>query len=281
VSDYSGEIHNLSGNIRDSSEHGIGMAVAESLQVGMRVDVNGKVSAMTGDRSITSLAHVRWCVAHSHGTYRIGLALVVPREAGSTPNADAREEHTATSRDADDSDYYELLQLSPKADADTINRVFRILAARYHPDNTETGDVERFRQLAQAHDVLCDPTQRAAYDAQSALRRRDRVRIFESATVTTGPAAELRKRTGVLSALYIVRSSGPQTPGLTLRELEDLLGCPKEHMEFAVWYLKESGLIARGDNGRYQITIKGVDAAESASGLSVSQHLLPAAAGTT
>jgi curved DNA-binding protein CbpA len=32
-------------------------------------------------------------------------------------------------------DYYEFLQISPNADADTIHRVYRFLAARLHPDN--------------------------------------------------------------------------------------------------------------------------------------------------
>jgi curved DNA-binding protein len=32
-------------------------------------------------------------------------------------------------------DYYEFLQISPNADVDTIHRVYRFLAARFHPDN--------------------------------------------------------------------------------------------------------------------------------------------------
>ena len=37
-------------------------------------------------------------------------------------------------------DYYELLQISPNAEPETVNRVFNKLAQRYHPDNPETGD---------------------------------------------------------------------------------------------------------------------------------------------
>lgn len=36
-------------------------------------------------------------------------------------------------------DYYEVLQISPNADADTIQRVFRLLAQRFPPDNAESG----------------------------------------------------------------------------------------------------------------------------------------------
>ena len=41
-------------------------------------------------------------------------------------------------------DYYELLQISPKAEPDTIHRVFRLLAQRFHPDNQETGSEAAF-----------------------------------------------------------------------------------------------------------------------------------------
>ena len=62
-------------------------------------------------------------------------------------------------------DYYEFLQISPHADADTIRRVYRFLAARLHPDNHATGHVDNFRLLKAAYDVLSDPRRRAEYDA--------------------------------------------------------------------------------------------------------------------
>ena len=61
-------------------------------------------------------------------------------------------------------DYYEFLQISPSAEADTVHRVYRYLAARFHPDNRETGNAERFFMLTQAYEVLSDPERRAAYD---------------------------------------------------------------------------------------------------------------------
>jgi DnaJ-class molecular chaperone len=44
-----------------------------------------------------------------------------------------------------DADYYEVLQVSDTAEPETINRVYRIFAQRYHPDNRETGNEARFR----------------------------------------------------------------------------------------------------------------------------------------
>ena len=71
--------------------------------------------------------------------------------------------------DSEPVDYYEALQISPNADADTGQRVFRLLAQRFHPDNAETGDATRFRALHDAYSVLSEPEQRAKYI--SATRR--------------------------------------------------------------------------------------------------------------
>jgi len=50
---------------------------------------------------------------------------------------------------------------------------------------------------------------------------------------------------------------------MNLKDFEDLLGVPKEHLEFTLWYLKEGQFVTRTDNGRFYITLKGVDLAES------------------
>jgi hypothetical protein len=44
---------------------------------------------------------------------------------------------------------------------------------------------------------------------------------------------------------------------MNLRELEDVLGIPKEHLEFAMWFLKEKGDLKSGDNGMFILTIQG------------------------
>ena len=44
-------------------------------------------------------------------------------------------------------DYYELLQVSPNADEDTIQRVFRHLAKKHHPDASEQDDSQLFNRL--------------------------------------------------------------------------------------------------------------------------------------
>ncbi|HUA85623.1 MAG TPA: J domain-containing protein [Bryobacteraceae bacterium] len=160
-------------------------------------------------------------------------------------------------------DYYEILQLSPTAELETVHRVYRILAQRYHPDNSETGNVEIFRVVSEAYQVLSEPERRAAYDVQHREHRRLAWRIFDQSSSTQGVEAERRKRHGVLSLLYRKRIVQPDQPSMTLKDFEDLLGVPREHLEFTLWYLKESQCVQRTDNGRYFITLKGVDLAES------------------
>jgi curved DNA-binding protein CbpA len=159
-------------------------------------------------------------------------------------------------------DHYEALQISHNADTDTIHRVYRILAQRLHPDNHETGNTESFQILTESYRVLSDPEKRASYDVQHCEARRLRWQIFDQSTSFQGVDAERRKREGVLSLLYRKRVMQPDQPALLLKELEELLGVPREHLEFALWFLKESQLVQRTDNGRHIITLKGAEAAE-------------------
>ena len=50
---------------------------------------------------------------------------------------------------------------------------------------------------------------------------------------------------------------------MTAVTFEEMLGCPREHLQAALWYLKGKGLIVRGDNGRFTITVQGFDEVET------------------
>jgi len=160
-------------------------------------------------------------------------------------------------------DYYEVLQVSRRADADTIRRVYHLMAQRYHPDNSETGNSELFRQIVQAQEVLCDPARRAAFDVQLASHDQVRLHLFENWQSSRGVQSEILKRQGILRLLYNKRFTDADQPGIVLRDFENLMGCPREHLEFSFWVLRENKLVTRGDNARYEITFQGVAAVEA------------------
>lgn len=159
-------------------------------------------------------------------------------------------------------DYYEVLEISPNASPDTVHRVYRLLAMRYHPDNAETGDEELFKKVLFAYRVLSDPEKRAAYDVQWHEHKKLQWQIFAPDDAHTKVAVEKRKRRAILALLYTKRVNSPREPSMTLHDIEDLLGCPRDHLEFSLWYLKQQGWAERTDNARYSITAAGVDEAE-------------------
>jgi DnaJ-like protein len=157
------------------------------------------------------------------------------------------------------SDHYEALQLSPNADSETIGRVYRILAKRYHPDNQQTGDAAKFATIAEAHRVLSDPEQRAAYDARYEADRGAILKIIDEASGPNPFAADQRMFDAILSLLYVARRRDPNNGGIGIVQLERMVGCPAEHLEFHVWYLREKQVIQRLENGLFSITAHGVD----------------------
>ena len=156
-------------------------------------------------------------------------------------------------------DHYEVLQVSQNADSETIERVYRMLAKRYHPDNSGTGDAERFRDVREAYEILLEPERRAEFDVQYDKDKTLQWQIFDQGVATGGREEDQRIFHGVLSLLYVARRRNPESGGLGTIHLERMLGVPREHLEFPIWYLKKRGWIETLDTGERAITVEGID----------------------
>ena len=160
-------------------------------------------------------------------------------------------------------DHYETLQISANAEPETIHRVFRLLAQRFHPDNKETGNVGRFRALTEAYEVLSNPERRAQYDAVHQQVYRERWKIIDGSNGDADVRSEQIVRLTLLELLYTRRRTEPQRPGLSMLDVEALIGRPREHLEFSVWYLTQKRFVQRGDDSSLTITAEGVDYLEN------------------
>lgn len=160
-------------------------------------------------------------------------------------------------------DYYDVLQISRGAELETIHRVYRIMALRFHPDNAKTGNLERFLLLKRAYQVLSDPQQRAAYDAAHRKSDTQPLPHFESKDFVYGVEGEVNRRLGVLSLLYHKRRMGEGKTGMSVLDLENRMAFPREYFTFTLWYLRSKNYIMRQENSDYALTAEGVDYVEA------------------
>ncbi|NXO51002.1 DNJB5 protein, partial [Aramus guarauna] len=62
-------------------------------------------------------------------------------------------------------DYYKILGIQSGVNEDEIKKAYRKMALKYHPDkNKDPNAEEKFKEIAEAYDVLSDPKKRAVYD---------------------------------------------------------------------------------------------------------------------
>jgi hypothetical protein len=275
LKDETGNARWATAYLRDVTDEGVGLSLMMPLEVGSMVVIRGTFGE--GRNDVQLQADVKWCMEETGGVFQVGLEL--KNSQGARARNERREaeppplgDTTPFTEDPEQLDCYEIMQLSPKASADTIHRVHRILAQRYHPDTPDTGNAEMFIRVTAAARILSDPEQRAKYDARYQATRQLHWKIFDQAEASLGPQAERAKRKGILSLLYTKAAHDIERASMTAVDFEEILGCPREHLQAAFWYLKGKGYIQRGDNGRYTITVLGFDEMESQSFMPEPSH---------
>lgn len=172
--------------------------------------------------------------------------------------------------------FYELMGLKPSASQDAIALRFRSLARRFHPDNSSTGNRTRFEAILRANDILRDRARRAQYhrenpqdlppflpEAEEPAEALSALDLAEEEAFVDGLGIDrdVSIQNNLLTMLYLQRRRNTKEPGIGNAELERLSGCPHEHLEFHIWYLREKGWIAQAEDGRFAITVDGVDRA--------------------
>lgn len=116
-------------------------------------------------------------------------------------------------------DYYQVLGVDRSADQEDIQRAYRKLARRLHPDiNKDPGAEERFKQLGEAYEVLSDEKKRARYDRFGAAWRQV-PEDYDGPMPGAGPFPG-----GGGRRVYVNNSGGGFDPGFGGVDFEDLLG---------------------------------------------------------
>ena len=240
--DESGKVSTLRPRALDVSKAGMCLECPEAIAPGIHVymDVARYGSPLE--------AVVRYSAAR-HTAFRVGVEF-------------SESTKQMTQSVASTTDYYEALQLSPKADIETIHRVYRIMAARFHPDNPESGDQERFLLLSEAYRVLGNPDARARYDGVRETQTPRPLPMFQARAFVDEQQGERNRRLGVLCLLYAQRHRSHDHPSVSLLELEELMAIPREYLEFTLWYLKEKKYVQMNQGADFSLTAGGVDFVE-------------------
>ena len=229
---------------QDVSASGICIQCAKELRPGTSVFLQGPDGSPTGE------SFVRHCTP-GRGLHRIGLEF----------GEEARKSLRTASSEV--KDYYEFLQINPKAEPATIHRIYRFMAARFHPDNPDTGDPEQFLLLNRIYAVLSDPQRRAEYDESRQVREAEPDPIAEVSAFVDGIDGEVNRRLAILALLYNKRRMNSQDPSVSLWDLERRMALPREYLDFATWYLRSKSYITVADNSDFCLTALGVDYVEA------------------
>lgn len=160
-------------------------------------------------------------------------------------------------------DYYSVLEVAPGCSEKGLELAYHELAKRYHPDNRQTADVDKFSEILAAYRVLRDPVRRSDYDQRyfpghSGTSSASNLRFDEALDEQTAVNdAEMHGR--ILLHLYKRRRQRPMDAGVIQWLLQETLGCSEDEIDFHIWYLRSKGFVEVTESSGLAITIAGVD----------------------
>ncbi len=156
-------------------------------------------------------------------------------------------------------DHYSLLGVDPRADSETIQAAYSKLAEKYHPNNRDTGDENKFEAINLAYEVLSDPTLRAGFDKLKGVDHESNKPQFSGVEFFHALEHGAVLRSAVLCILYDRRRIKSTRPSLSMRHLENMFQVTTEELNFALWYLKQRGLVINDDKSSLEISVDGMD----------------------
>jgi curved DNA-binding protein CbpA len=160
-------------------------------------------------------------------------------------------------------DHYTILGIDPKSDMDRILAAYTKVSEKYHPDNPETGDQEKFDAVAMAFEVLSDPALRREFDKLKGVDKDDGQPRFSGLPFFEALGRESRLRVAMLCVLYDRRRTKPFTPSISMRQLENSVHATEAELNFALWYLKQRSYAGQDDKSSLLITVEGMDYLET------------------
>jgi curved DNA-binding protein CbpA len=160
-------------------------------------------------------------------------------------------------------DHYQVLGIEPNSDSDVIQLAYTTLAQKYHPNNADTGDAEKFEAVNMAYEVLADPVLRRGFDQLKGVGRGEGPPKFSGLRFFDALGRDSGLRTALLCVMYDRRRTRPFTPSLSMRNIENTLESTTEELTFALWYLKQRGFVTNDEKSSLQITVEGIDRLEN------------------
>jgi len=156
-------------------------------------------------------------------------------------------------------DHYALLGVDPRADLEVIKKAHAKFAERYHPDNPDSGYLEKYEAVNLAWEILSDKSLRAEFDKIKGIEKDEGGLKFSGVAFFNALGREANLRATVLCLLYDTRRLKPFAPGMSIRVMESMLDVSSEELYFALWYLKQRGFVLSDDKSNLQITVDGMD----------------------